>query len=45
VKRRNLALLAVEVIALDVGFKTHRPSMNVPRHALTKIYEIVAIEV
>jgi hypothetical protein len=32
-------------IALDIGFKTRRPSMNVPRHALTKMYDIVSNEV
>jgi hypothetical protein len=32
-------------IALDIGFKTRRPSMNVPRHAFTKMYEIVSKEI
>lgn len=32
-------------IALDIGFKTRRPSMNVPRHALAKMYDIVSNEV
>jgi hypothetical protein len=32
-------------IALDIGFRTRRPSMNVPRHALSKMYEIVSTEV
>jgi hypothetical protein len=32
-------------VTLDIGFKTRRPTMDVPRHALVKMHDIVANEV
>jgi hypothetical protein len=32
-------------VSMDIGFQTRRPSMTVPRHALVKMYDIVANEV
>jgi hypothetical protein len=32
-------------VRLDIGFKTRRPTMSVPRHALVKMHDIVANEV
>jgi len=32
-------------VHLDIGFKTRRPTMDVPRHALRKMYDIVPDEV
>lgn len=32
-------------VVLDIGFQTRRPTLTIPRHALLKMYDIVANEV